>query len=410
MRPWSETGNARAHSRLIRTETANLTLPPDFVTDPYRYYSQLRREDPVHVSSEGVWILTRYDDVASVLRDQRFGREGFREFMRARLPEMQDGWSTSMQFQDPPNHTRLRCLIGKVFTLSLIQSLRPHIQQIVDDLLDRARDVCSMDLIADFAFPLPTHVITELMGVPTTDRGLFLKWSFDVARGMEVQSAAPVLERTAPVHGAIADYFRGAIAERRQRPRDDFLTKLITANQDGSRLTEFELLDICGLLFVAGHETTVNLIGNGILALLLHPDELRLLRDDPRLLPSTVEEMLRYDSPVQRVVRMAGADVGVGGKTIPKGAVVAAVLGAANRDPARFPEPDRFDIARSHNCHLAFGSGDRFCLGAALARLEGQIGIGTLLNRLPNLELAAHPPAWRHSTETRGLRELHAVF
>jgi cytochrome P450 len=188
------------------------------------------------------------------------------------------------------------------------------------------------------------------------------------------------------------------------------LTKLMATQEDGSRLTEFELLDICGLLFIAGHQTTVNLIGNGILALLLHPSELRTLRDEPGLLPSAVEELLRYDSPVQRVARMAEANVDLGGKTIPKGAVVLALLGASNRDPGRFAEPDRLDVTRRDNCHLAFGSGDRFCLGAALARLEGQIAINTLLRRLPSLELTDRPRVWRLSTETRGLMELPAVF
>ena len=388
---------------------ADLTLPPEFLTNPYPYYSQLQDEDPVH-RAEGVWLVTRYDDVASMLRDERFGREGFREFLRLTLPEPQDEEAISMQFQDPPGHTRLRRLLGKVFTVSLIQDFRAHIQRIVDGLLDRTRDVCGIDLIADFAFPLPVHVITELLGVPAADRGLFHKWSFDVARGMEMQSVAPVLGHTAKVHEAIVGYFGDALAERRQHPRNDLLTKLITAEEDGDRLTEIELDDICGLLFLACHETNVNLIGNCILALLLHPNELRLLRQNAELLPRAVEEVLRYDSPVQRVVRVARANVDIGGKTIAQGAVVAAALGAANRDPARFSQPSRLDIARRNNSHLAFGAGGRFCLGAALARLETQIAIGTLLSRLPNLELAAHPPVWRHSTETRGLRELHVAF
>src|SRR5262249_15109581 len=209
-----------------------------------------------------------------------------------------------MRFQDPPRHTRLRNLIGKAFTLSLIQSLRPHMQHIGNDLLDRVRQTHAMDLIADFASPLPVQVIAEALGVPATDRDLFHKWSLDVARGTEAPPVAPVLERTGEVHEAIAGYFRGALAERRQHPRDDLLTRLIAAEEDGDRLNEFELVDICGLLFIAGHETTVNLIGNGILALLLHPGELRRLREETGLLPGAVEELLRYDSPVQRAGRM----------------------------------------------------------------------------------------------------------
>jgi cytochrome P450 len=386
------------------------SLPSDFLANPYRYYSCLRAEDPVHLSARGVWILTRYDDVSSVLRDQRFGRKGFRELLYRSPDDPPDNESVSMLFQDAPGHARLRTLIGKAVTLNSIQSLRPRMQQIVDERIDRVQDTHATDLIAEFAFPLPLHAIAELLGIPAIHRDLFHKWSVEVTRGMELQSVDPVIERTLMTQKAIADYFRGALAERRQNPQDDLLSRLIAAEEDGDRLTEFELLDICGLLFVAGHETTVNLLGNGILALLLHPGELRRLQQESALLPSAVEELLRYDSPVQRVARVAEADVAMGRKMIPSGAIISAVLGAANRDPARFPEPDRLDVSRRDSRHLAFGLGDRFCLGAALARLEAQIAIGTLLRRLPKLELAAIPPAWRYSTETRGLRELQVTF
>jgi cytochrome P450 len=226
------------------------------------------------------------------------------------------------------------------------------------------------------------YVIVEMLGVQPADRDLFRTWSLDIARGMETPPASPVFERMVAAHHAIGDYFRGLLAERRRHPQDDLLTRLITVQEDGGKLTECELLDICGLLFVAGHETTANLIGNGILALLLHPGQLRRLRPDSGLLPSAVAELFRYDSPVQRASRMASTNVDIGGKTIPKGGVVSAVLGAANRDPARFPDPDRLDVARRDNHHLAFGLGGRFCVGAPLARLEGQIAIGTLLSNL----------------------------
>lgn len=384
-------------------------LPQDFLTNPYPYYSRLRAEDPVHLSSRGVWILTRYDDVTSVLRDQRFGRRGFQKFLRGASSRSRDNGPASMLFQDAANHTRLRALVGKVFTYSVIQSVRPHIQQVVDDLLDEARDAQAIELISDFAFPLPVHVIAEVLGLPASDRDLFYKWSLDLVEGMEARPIAPEFQRAPEAREAIADYFRSAIAGRRQNPRDDLLTGLIAAEKDGERLNEFELLDICGLLFVAGHETTVNLIGNGMLALLIDADERRRLRENPELLPSAVEELLRYDSPVQRTGRIAETTVKIGCKTIPKGAVVSALLGAANRDPDRFPEPDRLDVGRRDNRHLAFGLGDHFCIGAALARLEGHIAIGTILRRLPDLELAGSA-TWRHSTETRGLRSLPAVF
>jgi pimeloyl-[acyl-carrier protein] synthase len=386
------------------------SLPADFLTNPYRYYSHLREQDPVHQSKRGVWILTRYDDVVSVLQDQRFGRQGFQELLNRGRPEPPENRNVSMLFQDNLGHKRLRTLVGKAVTPALIQSLRPQIQKIVDELLDRVQHAHAIDLIAEFAVPLPLFTITELLGVPQTHRGLFHQWSVDVVRGTEAQSNDQAIERAMATQKAIADYFHEALAEHGRNPQGDLLSRLIAAEENGDKLTEFELLDICGLLFVAGHETTVNLLGNGILALFLHPRELRRLQQEPALLPSAVEELLRYDSPVQRSARVAEADVEIAAKTIPKGAIVSAVLGAANRDPARFPQADRLDITRRDNCHLAFGLGHRFCLGAALARLEGQIAIGTLLRRLPKLELADVPPAWRFSTETRGLRELPAAF
>jgi pimeloyl-[acyl-carrier protein] synthase len=386
-------------------------LPPDFLADPYPYYSRLRTEDPVHIGRRGVWTLTRYDDVALVLRDLRFGRKAFTDAIGASSADPAgSGMAVSMLFQDPPDHTRLRALVSEAFTPSLVPALREHIQQVADGLLERLRDAGAMDLIADFAFPLPVYVISEILGVPAADRDLFRHWSLDIARGLDSPPTSPSFERNAAAQVEITAYFGGLIAERRKCPRTDLVTRLIAAEEAGDRLTEFELLDLCSLLFFTGHQTTVNLIGNGMLALLRHPMELRRLHDDPDLLPGAVEELLRYDSPVQRTGRMANTGVEVGGKTIPKGAVVLAMLGAANRDPAKFPDPGRLDITRRENRHLAFGSGARFCLGALLARLEGNIAIGTLLRRLPKLALTSRTAAWRNSTEVRGLQEFPVTF
>jgi cytochrome P450 len=387
------------------------SLSSDFLADPYPYYFRLRTTDPVHCSTRGVWILTRYDDVATVLRDLRFGRKGFGEILGTIGTAPNDsGLAASMRFQDPPGYTRLRTLVSKAFTISLVQNLGPHIQHIADNLLDRVWGTHAMDLIVDFAFPLPIYVIANMLGVPSADRDLFRQWSLDIARGLEAVSTSPVFERSAVAHEAISSYFRDLIVERRKRPQVDLLTRLIAAEEERDKLTESELLDVCCLLFVTGYQTTVNLIGNGMLALLRHPIELRRLYGAPGLLLNAIEELLRYDSPVQRVGRMANTDVEIGGKTIPKGAVVLAVLGAANRDPAQFQEPDRLDITRRENRHLAFGSGARFCLGAPLARLEGKIAIGTLLRRLPQLKLIRYPPEWQNSTETRALKELQVAF
>jgi pimeloyl-[acyl-carrier protein] synthase len=375
---------------------ADLETPADYPDDPYPYYSRLRTEDPVHLNRAGVWILTRYEDVALVLRDPCFGRKGFADLLATDT-------GASMLLADPPTHTRLRALAAKAFTLRLIEGLRPYIQQVVDSLLDRIRDGRAVDLIADFACPLPVCVISELLGVPAADRDQFRQWSVDVA-------LSPACERVPSAYDAITSYFRRLIAERRKRPGADLLTALIAAGGEQDKLNEFELLDICGLLFVAGHETTINLIGNGMLALLQHPPELRKLRENPELLPVAVEELLRYDSPVQRAGRVANIGVRIGGKMIPRGTVVFALLGAANRDPAQFPQPDRLDIARRDNRHLAFGRGERFCLGAPLARVEAQIAFGALMRRLPNLELATDRIEWRKSSEVRALKELRVTF
>lgn len=372
------------------------------LADPHACYARLRAEEPIHRTAQGFWVVTRYDDVAFVLRDPRFGRGGFGETLGA-----------SMLFQDPPAHTRVRTLVSKAFTSRDVEKLRPHIQQTVDGLIERVRGAGTMDVIADVAFPLPISVISALIGVPVADRARFQEWSRDIAAGLDaasIESDSAVLARGYAAHESIAEYFRDLIAMRRRCPQDDLLSALIAVEEDGDRLDDVDLLATCGLLFVAGHETTVNLIGNGMLAMLQHPAELRQLRDDPGLLPGAIEEVLRYESPIQRAGRMSTADVEVCGRLIARGAIVSAVLSAANRDPACFPQPECFDIKRENNRHLAFGRGAHFCLGAPLARAEGQIAVGTLVNCLPELALVSDSPEWRRSTEVRGLKALPVTF
>jgi hypothetical protein len=394
---------------MAATELLFNPLLAEFHANPYPFYHRLRREDPVHHSTLGPWVLTRYDDVELVLRDSRFGRAGFTPFLdtdEGRLPP-------SMLFRDPPDHTRLRSLVSRAFTPRVIEAMRAHIQEIVDRLLERVRAAGAMDLIADLAYPLPVTVICEMLGVPVEDQARIQQWSTDVARSLDAigMTADPqVAERGRIGRRALADYFRALLPERRRHPREDLLSSLITAEERGDRLTEGELLTTCILLFVAGHETTVNLIGNGVLALLRHPDQLARLRENPGLITSAVEELLRYDSPVQRTGRIPTADVEIDGRTIPKGSMVVAAIGGANRDPAHFPEPDRLDLGRPDNRHLAFGFGIHFCLGAALARVEGQVAIGTLLDRLPGLALATDTPEWRESSVLRGLKALPVRF
>jgi cytochrome P450 len=388
-------------------------MEPEFVANPYPTYHRLRAEDPVHYSPLGFWVLTRYEDVVASLRDPRFVKEPIAAYVAARLGSPTPGAGLAMLDRDPPDHTRLRGLVSKAFTPRVVEVLRPRIQQMVDGLLDAVESKGSMDLVEDFAYPIPVVVICEMLGVPVADRERFKEWGVDIARGLDAILLPPDSEvalRSRAARTALAEYFRELIAERRRSPRADLLSGLIAVEEAGDKLNEEELLATCILLLVAGHETTVNLIGNGSLALLRHPAELRRLRDNPGLIASAVEELLRFDGPVQRTARIPSEDVTFGDRTIPKGEMVMPFIGAADRDPAQFPDPDRLDIARADNRHIAFGWGIHFCLGAPLARVEGQIAINTLVRRLPKLALATDQPEYRRSLTLRGLVTLPVSF
>jgi cytochrome P450 len=385
-------------------------MDPEFVADPYPTYHRLRIEDPVHRSPLGFWVLTRYEDVVGVLRDHRFAKEAIASFVAQKLGlEQTAGIGISMLDRDPPDHTRLRSLVSKAFTPRVVEGLRPRIRQIVGELLDRAEDRRAMDLIEDFAYPIPVIVICEMLGVPVEDHERFRGWSLDLARGLDASMLGPQSEvalRAMASRRALSEYFRELIAARRATPRADLLSALIAAEEAGDKLSEQELLATCILLLVAGHETTVNLLGNGTLALLRHPDQLSLLRENPGMIAGAVEELLRYDGPVQRTARVPGVDAIVAGHKIAAGEMVMPFIGAADRDPAQFPDPDRLDLARADNRHVAFGMGIHFCLGAPLARLEGQIAIDTLVHRFPKLALATDRPQYRQSLTLRGLTSL----
>jgi cytochrome P450 len=389
-------------------------MDPAFLADPYPTYRRLRTEDPVHHSPLDFWVLTRYEDVVAALRDPRFIKEPLAAFVAARFGvAVPPGVGLSMLDRDPPDHTRLRSLVSKAFTPRVVEGLRPRIQAIVDSLITRAETVGSMELIEEFAYPLPVNVICEMLGVPVEDHERFKGWSLDIARGLDSSLLPPESEvprRSGAARHAMGDYFRGLVAERRASPRGDLLSALIAAEEAGDKLSEDELLATCILLLIAGHETTVNLIGNGTLALLRHPGELRRLRESPGLIASAVEELLRYDGPVQRTARIPSTDVTIGGRTIGKGEMVMPFIGAADRDPAQFPDPDRLDLARADNRHIAFGWGMHFCLGAPLARVEGQIAIDALVRRLPKLELVTDEPEYRQSLTLRGLKTLQVRF
>jgi pimeloyl-[acyl-carrier protein] synthase len=388
-------------------------MDPAFVADPYPTYRRLLAEDPVHHSPMGFWVLTRYEDVVAALRDPRLAKEAIAAFVAARFGAPMPAMGLSMLDRDPPDHTRLRSLVSKAFTPRVVDGLRPRVQQIVDGLLDGVRDAGTMDLIEEFAYPIPVNVICEMLGVPVEDHERFKGWSLDIARGLDsilLPADSDVPKRSAAARTGLADYFRELIARRRVAPRADLLSGLIAAEEAGDKLSENELLATCILLLIAGHETTVNLIGNGTLALLRHPDQLRRLRDKPALIGTAIEELLRFDGPVQRTARIPSEDVVIDGRKIHKGEMVMPFIGAADRDPAQFPDPDRLDIGRADNRHIAFGWGIHFCLGAPLARVEGQIAINTLLQRFPRLALATETPEFRESLTLRGLKSLPVKF
>ena len=384
-------------------------LDPAVLSDPYPLFHRLRTEDPVHWEADlEFWALTRYADAVYALREDSLLSSAIHDSPRPGGVGLSSArWFV---FLDPPRHTRLRALVHSAFTPQVVEGLRARIQAIVDELLDRAAEAGRLDLIADLGFPLPAIVIAELLGVPAEDRAQFRAWSADLAAaGGLVRMAADGAERLSRARAggaALNAYFRDIIRERRRAPRDDLVSRLTGVQSAEGTLSEEELVDTCALLLFAGHETTTNLIGNGMLALLRHPDELSRLRADPSLIGSAVEELLRYDSPVQMRVRVARETVEIGGRRIAKGQRVLILVGAANRDPARFPDPDRLDIARPDNRHLAFGHGIHFCTGAPLARLEGAIAIRRLLRRFPRLELTTDQLAWR---ETLTLRALNAL-
>jgi pimeloyl-[acyl-carrier protein] synthase len=374
-----------------------------FREDPYPLYRYLLAAAPVQWSDVlGAWTLARYADVVEVLTDPRYSAD---RTSNSAPPEGYQ-FAKSMLVSDPPDHTRLRALVQKAFTPRMIEQLRPRIISIVRELIDRIVERGGrFDLIEDLAYPLPVVVIAELLGVPPTDRATFHDWSADVAASLDPLVSSEMAERAMKSRNALHGYFRSIIAERRRAPKSDLISALVAVEERGESLTEPELVVMCNLLLIAGHETTVNLIGNGMLALLRNPDQFERLRAVPELIGSAVEELLRYDSPVQLTGRIVSEPLTIGGQAIAAGDWVLPLLGAANHDPAQFAEPDKLDLARTPNPHVAFGRGIHFCLGAPLARVEGQIAIAALVQRFPKLSLAGHPVR-RAQITLRGLKSL----
>ena len=395
---------------------------PTFRANPYPTYAQLRSTAPIHrvtlPDGQRAWLVTRYDDVASVLKDERFVKDWRNAPPPEHPPQMSPLPKEFAQFQtgnflwlDPPDHKRLRSLVSKAFTPRLIEQMRGRVQVIADTLLDAVEDKGEMDIIEDYADPLPMTVIAVLLGVPAKDRNKFREWSNAAVSGNRAQEH--VEKVLIPHMRAFADYLRAMFEEKRKNPEDDLISALVRAEEAGDKLSEDELLGTVFLLLVAGYETTVHLIGNGTLALLQHPDQLQKLRDDPSLIKAAIEELLRWEPLLQwGTERFAREDVAIGETVIPEGEMVLAVIAAANHDPERFPEPNTLDITRTDNKHLTFGKGIHYCLGAPLARMEGQIAIGTLLQRMPNLRLKGSPKVLKRRPELilRGLEELPVEF
>ncbi len=376
---------------------------PEFQADPFPILRRLREEDPIHRSPLG-WVLTRYDDVFAALRNSSLGAAFDREAGREQLGDGAAFAYVSNRIHnfDPPDHTRLRSLVTTAFTVRRVELLRPHIQAIADMLLDRVDGANTIDVLAAVAHPLPSLVICEMLGVPEADRPRFSRWTEDIAF-LLFPPVHPRRLKTGEVAAAqFMAYVRDLIEHRRAAPADDLLSALIAAEEHGDRLSIDELIANVVFLFSAGHQTTRDLVGNGLLALLRHPDLKLRVAADPSLLPALVEECLRYDPSVTATVRRARDDTTVAGTPIAAGDRLILSISGANRDPARFPDPDRFDIDRLNNEPLAFGGGIHYCLGAALARAEAQIVFGTLLRRYPKLELAEQTVQWRETWIFRG--------
>ena len=417
-------------------------LHPEVRANPYPFYAQLRSQDPVYWDEEmGFWVLTRYADIASVYTDDRFSRaQGLMSNFR-RLGESEQriaepvyhSFSKTMFYADPPYHTHLRGLMNNAFTPRRVEQMRPNIQRIVHELLDQVQDNGYMDVIHDLAYPLPVMVIAELLGLPADDRARFKGWSDDLFAILgTVRHSLQLMERAAQSLTEMTEYMTELSRVRREQPRDDLLSVLLSVVDDdeqlecphphhpherlareghsAAQLTQEELVANINILLSTGHETTTHLIGNGILALLQHPDQMKKLREQPSLVGSAIEEIMRYDNPVQITYRSAVEDAEIDGRQIHKGDLINSILGSANRDTERYSDPDRFDITRNEGRHLNFGLGIHFCIGASLVRLEAEIAFNTVLRRFPNLQMATNTLDWQEHPVFRGLKSLPVSF
>jgi hypothetical protein len=410
----------------MKTSTTNfdeLIVTPKFMADPYPLLHRLRNEAPVYWSEAiGGWILTSYNDILASFKDTtHFSNENrlgkavayLTSEKRADFKAFREHWATkSLLHSDPPDHTRMRALVTREFTAKVVEQMKPRIQETVDGLIDAVQAKGHMDVVSELSSPLPISVIAQILGVPRPDRHLFRKWADAILsfQGSNKPSEEDLF-RAQETIVEMRPYIGRMIQERRHQPQDDLISKFAAAEAEGGRISEAELISTCGTLFIAGQETTIALISNTLYTLLAHPDQLGLLRQNPELLASTIEESLRYESPIPRQPRIMKGDVDFRDKKFKQGEVVFQMLNAANRDPAYFSNPDNFDIRRENNRHMAFGNGIHFCVGATLARAEAFIAVGTAIKRLPNLRLADPKPDWDlEKRNSRVLKTLRVQF
>ncbi len=395
---------------------------PEFHTNPYPIYHRFRHESPLHKISNFMgdqWLLTRFADVKFVLNDSRFCIDDLPKRLEQKSVYLKNNgeFSTLMQtisqwlfFLNPPDHIRLRGLFSNFFSARVVEGMRPQIQKIVDELLSNVQQAGVMDIIHDLACPLPATVTATLLGVPTQECDQIIQLAHDLFRVFDQPLSLQVYENLNQVALKFREYFSTLIAEREKKPKQDLLSHLIKAKNQSDKLNEDELLACCAMLFSVGQETTENFIGNSVLALLHHPDQMQKLKLEPKIITNAVEELLRYDSPVQLIARIAVEDVEIDRKTIQAGDRIHLCLGAANRDPAQFSDPDHLDLTRQQQHSLPFGGGIHYCLGAALARIQGQIAINTLVQRFSELKLNCHRLEWRNNIVLRGVNYLPVAF
>jgi len=398
---------------------ANLARP-EIRANPYPFYKQLRDEDPVHWDTQlGFWILTRYADVMEVLHDPRIGKAIGLETALHRLPEAERQVATpvyqtfarQMLYADPPYHTKLRSLVNKAFTPRMVEKMRPRVQQIADSLVDAVEARGCMDVVHDYAYPLPLAVILDLFGLPQSDSAQIKAWTDDFSAALGIVAQTPqVMQRASSSLAEFNKYICAKFDELEKNPKDDFLSALLQAGEQDNHLSRDELVANVLIVILGGHENSTNTISNSLRALFQHPEQMQEVLHDPSLVNSAVEETLRYDNSVQIVWRYAIEDLEVGGKRIEKGQLLNCMVGAANRDPAQFPDPDTFDIHRPEYRHLGFGMGVHFCVGMPLGRLDAQIGLGTLLRRLPKIHLTDTQLEWQIAPTFRGVKALPVAF